>query len=136
MAHFHVKGHGLEIGAMATPTNLPVGSRACYVDVQPPTSYRKQSEYAPYPLVDPVIVDDAETRKRTLRMFMKEKLDNYVVDLRRNQFEVVVYDDELTRQFQGQADFIAELSEKAVQEGSVTEQRQQDLQKWITPPQE
>lgn len=60
VAHFHVKGRGLEIGAMATPTNLPVGSRARYVDVQPPASYRKQSEYAPYPLVDPVIIDDAE----------------------------------------------------------------------------
>jgi len=32
---------------------------------------------------------------------------------------------------------IAELSKKAMEEGSVTEQRQQELQKWFgTPPQE
>jgi hypothetical protein len=48
---------------------------------------------------------------------------------------VVVYDDELTRRFQQEADFMVELNKKAVQQGSVTEQRQKDLQKWIlTPP--
>jgi hypothetical protein len=46
----------------------------------------------------------------------------------------VVYDDELTRQFQKEADFIAELNKKAVQQGSVTEQRLKDMQKWITTP--
>lgn len=52
-----------------------------------------------------------------------------------DHFKVVVYDDELTRQFQQEADFIAELNKKAVKEGSVTEQRQKELQKWIgTPP--
>jgi len=82
-------------------------------------------------------IDDAETRKRTQRMYLKEKLDDYVVDLRKNHYKVVVYDDELTRQFQKEADFIAELNKKAVQQGSVTEQRLKDLQKWIaTPPQE
>ena len=62
--------------------------------------------------------------------------DNYVVDLRKNSYEVVVYDDELTRQFQQQADFIAELNKKAAQQGSVTEERLKDMQKWITPPTE
>ena len=81
-------------------------------------------------------IDDAETRTRTQRMYLKEKLNNYVVDLRKNRFDVVVYDDELTRQFQQQADFIAELTKKAAQQGSVTEQRLKDMQKWITPPQE
>jgi len=81
--------------------------------------------------------DDAETHKRTLRMYLKEKLDQYVVVLRKDRFEVAVYDDELTRRFQKEADFIAELNKKAVQEGSVTEQRQQELQQWmVTPPQE
>jgi len=79
-------------------------------------------------------IDDAETRKRTQRMYLKEKLNHYVVDLRKNSFEVVVYDDELTRQFQKEADFIAELNKKAVQQGSVTEQRLKDMQKWITTP--
>jgi len=79
-------------------------------------------------------IDDADTRRRTLRMYLNDKLNGYVVDLRKHKFEVAVYDDELTRQFQKQADFIAELNKKAVQEGSVTQQRQQELQKWIAPP--
>ena len=82
-------------------------------------------------------IDDAETRRITQRKYLKEKLDDYVVDLRKNQFEVVVYDDELTRQFQKEADFIAELNKKAVQQDSVTEKRLEDMQKWLpTPPPE
>jgi len=81
-------------------------------------------------------LDDAGARKRTFRMYMQEKLNNYVVDLRRHQFKVAVYDDTLTGQIQKQADYIAALNEKAVQTGSVTEKRAKDLQKWIgTPPQ-
>jgi parvulin-like peptidyl-prolyl isomerase len=79
-------------------------------------------------------IDDAETRMRTQRLYLKDKLNNYVVDLRKNRFDVVVYDDELTRQFQKQADFIAGLNKKAAEQGSVTEQRLKDMQKWITPP--
>jgi parvulin-like peptidyl-prolyl isomerase len=81
--------------------------------------------------------DDPQTRKHTLRLYMKNKFNDYVVDLRQNHFEVAVYDDELTRQFQKQADFIAELNKKAVQQGSVTEQRLKDMQKYIVvPPQD
>ena len=81
-------------------------------------------------------LDDAGARKRTFRMYMQEKLNNYVVDLRKHQFKVAVYDDALTGQVQKQADYIAALNEKAVQKGSVTEKRAKDLQKWIgTPPQ-
>lgn len=79
-------------------------------------------------------IDDAETRRRTLRAYMNEKLNDYVVGLRKDRFKVVVYDDELTRQFQKEADFIAELNRKAVEEGSLTGQRQQELQKWIAKP--
>ena len=42
-------------------------------------------------------------------------------------------DDALTRQFQKQADYIAALNKKAAQEGSVTKQRQQKLEKWLPP---
>ena len=80
-------------------------------------------------------IEDEETRIRTLRMYIKDKINDYVVGLRKNDFKVVVYDDELTRRFQQEADFMVELNKKAVQQGSVTEQRQKDLQKWIlTPP--
>lgn len=82
-------------------------------------------------------IDDAETRKRTLRMYLKRKVNEYVVGLRKNSFDVTVYDDELARHFQKEADFIAELTKKAMKEGSVTQQRQEELEKWIErPPQE
>ena len=34
-------------------------------------------------------IDDEETRKRTLRMYMKDKYNEYVVNLRKNDFDVV-----------------------------------------------
>jgi alkyl hydroperoxide reductase subunit AhpC len=64
---------------------------------------------------------------------MQEKFNDYVVDLRKNHFKVAVYQDELTRNFQKEVDMIAELNEKAKQEGSITEQRQKDLQKYLQP---
>jgi len=79
-------------------------------------------------------LDNPQTRQRAFRGYMQEKFNDYVVDLRKNQFEVAVNDDELQRQFQNEADFIAELSKKAQQEGSVTERRVEELQKWITQP--
>ena len=62
-------------------------------------------------------LDDPETRKRTKKMYLDEKLSQYVIDLRTHSFEVAVYDDVLIHQFQQQADYIAELNKKAVQEG-------------------
>ena len=82
-------------------------------------------------------LDDESTHRRTLRKYMKEKSSAYVVDLRKNRYEVVVLDDELARHFQQEADLIAELTKKAKEEGSVTEQRTEELEKWIIkPPQE
>jgi peptidyl-prolyl cis-trans isomerase C len=78
--------------------------------------------------------DDPQTRQLVFRAYMKKKFDDYVVDLRKNQFEVVVYNDELNRQFQNEADYIAELQQKAQEEGSVTQQRTEELQQWITTP--
>ena len=78
--------------------------------------------------------DDPQTHKLTLRLYMKNKFNDYVVDLRKNHFEVAVYDDELTRRFQKEADYIAELTVKSKQQGSITQQRVEDMQKYITPP--
>ena len=79
-------------------------------------------------------LDNPQTRERAFRAYMQDKLNNYIVDLRNNHYQVAVYEDELQRQFQRESDFIAELNAKAQQEGSETEQRVEDLQKWITTP--
>jgi parvulin-like peptidyl-prolyl isomerase len=77
--------------------------------------------------------DDPQVRNLTLRLYMQNKINDYVIDLRKNHFEVAVYEDELNRHFQKQADFIAALTVKAKEHGSITEQRVEDLQKYIAP---
>ena len=78
--------------------------------------------------------DEAQTRQSALRLYMQSKFNDYVVDLRQNQFDVAVYDDELNKHFQKEADFIAELNVKAQKQDSITKQRVEDMQKWIAPP--
>jgi parvulin-like peptidyl-prolyl isomerase len=79
-------------------------------------------------------LENPQTRERAFRAYMQDKLNNYIVDLRKNHYEVAVYEDELQRQFQREADFIAELNAKDQQEGSVTGQPIEEMQKWITTP--
>jgi parvulin-like peptidyl-prolyl isomerase len=76
-------------------------------------------------------LEEPQTRRATLRMYMREKLDNYVIELRKNDFKVAVYEDELMRQFQREADFVASLTEKAAEEGSVTSEREADLKEMM-----
>jgi parvulin-like peptidyl-prolyl isomerase len=78
--------------------------------------------------------DDPQVSQLALRLYMKQKFNDYVIDLRKNQFEVAVYQDELNRQFQKEADYIAALNLKAKEKGSVTEQRMEDMQKYIIAP--
>jgi hypothetical protein len=78
--------------------------------------------------------DDPQVRNLTLRLYMRNKLNDYVVDLRKNHFEVAVYEAELNRNFQTEADYVAELNIKAKEQGSVTQQRIEDLQKYIIAP--
>lgn len=80
--------------------------------------------------------DDPQVRNLTLRIYMRKKISDYVIDLRNNHFEVAVYETELNRNFQKEADYIAELTKKSKEQGSVTQQRLEDLQKYIAPPAE
>jgi parvulin-like peptidyl-prolyl isomerase len=75
--------------------------------------------------------DDPQVRNLTLRLYMQQKFNDYVVELRKNQFEVAVFEDELNRNFQKEADYIAALTLKSKEQGSVTEQRIEDMQKWM-----
>lgn len=77
------------------------------------------------------IFDDPQTRQVTLRHYMKQQLNDYVVKLRKESFDVAVYDAELQKHFQSEANWIAELNEKSQQQNSVTSQRVEGLQKWM-----
>ncbi len=52
-------------------------------------------------------IGDDETRTATRRLYLKEKLNDYVVGLREGEFSVVVYDENLKRLFQQEAQWIA-----------------------------
>jgi parvulin-like peptidyl-prolyl isomerase len=74
---------------------------------------------------------DPETRNLTRRRYIHDKLDQYVMDLRKNDFTVEVYENNLVRLAQKEADMVARLSEQAAQPGSRTEQRVEELNKLI-----
>ena len=75
--------------------------------------------------------EDRETRKLTRRRYIHNKLDEYVMDLRKNQFTVEVYENNMVRLAQKEADMVAKLMEQATEPGSKTEQRVEELNKLI-----
>jgi parvulin-like peptidyl-prolyl isomerase len=72
---------------------------------------------------------DPATRKRTRRSYIHDKLADYVVELRKNRFPVEVYEDKLIALAQQEADMVKEMSAKAAEPGSVTQERIKELQK-------
>ncbi len=75
--------------------------------------------------------EDKETRKLTRRRYIHARLDTYVMDLRKNDFTVQVYEDNMVRLAQQEADMVTRLTEQAAEPGSRTEQRVEELQKLI-----
>jgi parvulin-like peptidyl-prolyl isomerase len=75
--------------------------------------------------------EDAATQKLTRRRYIHDQLDTYVMGLRQDDFEVEVYEDNLVRLAQKEADMIARLTEQAAQPGSRTERRVEELKKLI-----
>jgi peptidyl-prolyl cis-trans isomerase C len=72
--------------------------------------------------------EQASTRKMTRRKYIHEKLDDYVVNLRKNDFPVEVYEENLILLAQQEADMVKQLAERAAESGSVTQQRLEQLQ--------
>ena len=75
--------------------------------------------------------EDETTQKLTRRRYIHDQLDTYVMDLRKNDFTVEVYEDNMVRLAQKEADMVARLTEQAAQPGSKTEQRVEELKKMI-----
>lgn len=76
---------------------------------------------------------EAATRKLIRHKYLDQKLDEYVVNLRKNEFSVEVYQDVLVRLAQQEADMVKELSKKAEEPSSVTQQRIEELKKFMNP---
>ena len=76
---------------------------------------------------------EAATRELVRRRYLDERLDAYTVELRKNEFTVEVYEDRLVQLAQREADMVKTLTERAQEPGSVTEERLEELQKYVQP---
>ena len=77
------------------------------------------------------VIEDDETRRLARRRYIHDQLNEYVTDLRKNAFEVEVYQDNMVRLAQKEADMVARLTEEAAKPGSRTEQRLEELNRLI-----
>jgi parvulin-like peptidyl-prolyl isomerase len=76
---------------------------------------------------------DEETWKTTRRRYLQEKMNDYVINLRKNEFPVVVYEDNIDRLFKAEAEWIAALEEKAAQSPEETQKRLDEATKFMKP---
>jgi parvulin-like peptidyl-prolyl isomerase len=78
--------------------------------------------------------DDDLTQNRTLMAYMQGKFTDYIAELRKSQFKVVMYDDELISQLQKEVDDIAELNKKAEEKSKTPEKPVEKLNPWTVQP--
>ena len=78
-------------------------------------------------------LDEPATLKQVRRRYIHEKLNDYVVELRKNEFPVQVYEDVLVRLAQQEADMVKTLSAQSREPGSVTQERIREMQKLLNP---
>jgi parvulin-like peptidyl-prolyl isomerase len=78
-------------------------------------------------------LEDEATRKHVRRKYIHERLNVYVTDLRKDEFDVQVYEDVLVSLAQREADMVKQLTEKAQEPDSVTKQRVKELQELLKP---
>jgi parvulin-like peptidyl-prolyl isomerase len=76
-------------------------------------------------------IEDEATRKATRRLYLKAALNDYVAGLRKNQFPVVVYDENLKRLFQEEARWIAAKTREMEANPERAEQILDEMQKVV-----
>lgn len=86
----------LEIGELGGPVETPAGWHIVLVTDKRAARYRD--------------IDDKETQLQTRRLLLKERLNQYVVGLRKKEYPVVVYQDNLNRIMGQEAQWIAAKS--------------------------
>ena len=52
-------------------------------------------------------IEDENTRNTTRRLLLKQRLNDYLAELRKHEFPVVVYEENLNRLFRQEAQWIA-----------------------------
>jgi len=76
-------------------------------------------------------IDEEATRKAVRRLLLKDKLNQYLVSLRKNEFPVVVYEDNLKRLFQEEAQWIAAKTKEMEANPERAQQILDDLRKIV-----
>ena len=74
------------------------------------------------------------TRKVTRRLYMHNRLDEYLVGLRKDTFEVVVHQDEINRVFREETQWIAALEQKASEHPEAGQKRLEELKQIFNTP--
>jgi parvulin-like peptidyl-prolyl isomerase len=74
---------------------------------------------------------DARAQQLARRTYIHEKLAEYVVNLRKNDFKVEVYEDVMISLAQQEADMVRQMSERGKQAGSETQRRIKEYQEFI-----
>ena len=75
--------------------------------------------------------DEEETRTLSRRSLLRQRLDEHLVDLRRNEFPVVVYEENLNRLFQNEAQWIAAKAEEMAANPEKAEQILDELREVV-----
>ncbi|MEW8458848.1 MAG: peptidylprolyl isomerase [Candidatus Thiodiazotropha endolucinida] len=91
----------LEVGELGGPVETPAGWHIVRV------TDRRVSKYTD--------INDPDTRQQTRRLLLKESLNDYVVELRKREYPVVVYEENLNRLLQEEAQWIAAKSREMEQ---------------------
>ena len=79
------------------------------------------------------IMHAQEYQPAIYKAYLHEKMDAYVINLRKNEFPVVVYEDNLDRLFKAEAEWIAALEKKAKTSPEATEMHTQEFTKFMKP---
>jgi len=85
----------------------------------------RDAEYADF--------EDEATRRHVRRTYIHAQLNDYVASLRKESFDVQVYEDVLVSLAQREANMVKHLTEKAEDSDSVTKQRVKELQELLQP---
>jgi parvulin-like peptidyl-prolyl isomerase len=83
----------LDVGELGGPVETPAGWHIIRVTDQRASKYTD--------------IEDLDTRQQTRRLLLKERLNSYVTDLRKRDFTVVVYEENLNRMLKEEAQWIA-----------------------------
>ncbi len=78
--------------------------------------------------------DEPQVQQLALRFYMQNKFNDYVIDLRNSHFDVTLYDAELGKGFQKEADDLSELNKSKEKNLMIKQQAENNHRLIVLPP--